>query len=850
MAYELKTFLDIVNAVREELGIQSADTLSINKIKRHINQIYLNEIVPYDQWKWLRGNIGLVKDPAYRAGTASVEEGSRNVTVTIAPAQSLKGYWFTTANYSERYRIAAHQGGSTSIVLESEYTGATQSAASYSIWTDAVVLPSDCRETFEVTHAFSAEPVIGLGLQKFRQRSQVNQKIEGRPAYYTTTDYKNPDPYAAISGLPAVVSRASNSLVRTLTFASNIEAFFDIGDRVRVSGAGNKAYNGEFIISAISGSAITLTGTLNLRETTTADTGYVVELKRNTSTDEKYRELLVYPGIFNKKLTLNIDYIKEVPPLDEDTDEPLIPLEDRQVLVYGALMLAWKSIGRNPEESASNAQMYDRKLSKMQGKLDDSTDMPMLRPGRTYLRTKRHARRRRTSNYFDTDLNTSFGGSGGAGGASSITGEAGKLAQFSSADNTLTASDIVADNVLSTTNTKTVTGKTMDANDNIFTNFTHGNQVDNPSSGVHGVSGNVVGTTDAQPLTNKTINADNNTISNLAHGAEVDDPSSGVHGVIGNVVGDSDTQTLTGKTISGADNTLSNISRSSVSAGTANHVVINDGSGNLSSEASLAITRGGTGETTANAAFNALSPMTTNGDLITRAAGIAARVGIGSNGQVLTVSSGAPSWQTPAATPTVNTVTDANYTILDDDGFGTILVSTGASNRTITLPTASANTNRVIRIKKTDSGTGQAILEGEGAETIDGAATYPLYFQNNFVEVVCNGTAWFVVAYDAIVQSGTGSNGTYIKYADGTMKQYHRLTASNSADTTWTFPEAFNSTSFIEISGINRGGQGNAIFPTFGAPTVTSVVFNALVSTTGSRAAAATSLMAIGRWRA
>ena len=62
------------------------------------------------------------------------------------------------------------------------------------------------------------------------------------------------------------------------------------------------------------------------------------------------------------------------------------------------------------------------------------------------------------------------------------------------------------------------------------------------------------------------------------------------------LTGTDNTATLTNKTISGSSNTLSNIARSSVSAGTASHVVINDGSGNLSSEAQLATSRGGTGQ--------------------------------------------------------------------------------------------------------------------------------------------------------------------------------------------------------------------------------------------------------------
>lgn len=95
------------------------------------------------------------------------------------------------------------------------------------------------------------------------------------------------------------------------------------------------------------------------------------------------------------------------------------------------------------------------------------------------------------------------------------------------------------------------------------------------------------------------------------------------------------------------------IARSKVLAGTASHVVINDGSGNLSSEASLAITRGGTGQATAEAGFNALAPTTTKGDLIARST-TNTRLGIGSDGTVLTadsVEATGMKWATPASAP-------------------------------------------------------------------------------------------------------------------------------------------------------------------------------------------------------
>ncbi len=139
-------------------------------------------------------------------------------------------------------------------------------------------------------------------------------------------------------------------------------------------------------------------------------------------------------------------------------------------------------------------------------------------------------------------------------------------------------------------------------------------------------SGTIVGTTDSQTLTNKTLTAptiaggtiNGNTwgrlatanVATVANGGTGATSLSGI--VIGNgtsafttvtapsgtIVGTSDTQTLTNKTINGSSNTLSNIARSAIVSSTASHVIINDGSGNLSSEAQLVVSRGGTGAST------------------------------------------------------------------------------------------------------------------------------------------------------------------------------------------------------------------------------------------------------------
>jgi len=71
--------------------------------------------------------------------------------------------------------------------------------------------------------------------------------------------------------------------------------------------------------------------------------------------------------------------------------------------------------------------------------------------------------------------------------------------------------------------------------------------------------------------------------------------------------------------------------------------------GTLSSTTAVPIASGGTGQTTATAAFDALNPMTTGGDIIYESApGTATRLPVGSTGQVLTVAGGLPSWAAAA----------------------------------------------------------------------------------------------------------------------------------------------------------------------------------------------------------
>lgn len=142
-----------------------------------------------------------------------------------------------------------------------------------------------------------------------------------------------------------------------------------------------------------------------------------------------------------------------------------------------------------------------------------------------------------------------------------------------------------------------------------------------PSSGV------LVTETGTETLTNKSINGSQNVLTNV--------PFSALN--LTNSILNSDINAsaaiaysklnLTGSIVDADVAALAGITRTKIANGTANHVLINSGTGAFSSEAQLAITRGGSGAATANTALNNFLPTQT-----------------GNNGKVLQTDGSNSSW--------------------------------------------------------------------------------------------------------------------------------------------------------------------------------------------------------------
>lgn len=156
--------------------------------------------------------------------------------------------------------------------------------------------------------------------------------------------------------------------------------------------------------------------------------------------------------------------------------------------------------------------------------------------------------------------------------------------------------------------TETLTNKTMDGLSNVFTNIQYAS-LNLTSSIVNAdVSPSAAIAYSKLNLATSIINADISPTAaiiysklNLANSITNADISSSAAIQYSKLA-------LTGSLVDADISSSANISRSKIIAGTPDHVLINDPAGLMSSEAQLAISRGGTGASTANAALNALLP--------------------------------------------------------------------------------------------------------------------------------------------------------------------------------------------------------------------------------------------------
>ena len=165
--------------------------------------------------------------------------------------------------------------------------------------------------------------------------------------------------------------------------------------------------------------------------------------------------------------------------------------------------------------------------------------------------------------------------------------------------------------------------------------------------------------------------------------------------------------------------------------------------------ATLAIASGGTGQTTASAAFNALSPITTTGDLIIgNGTNSATRLAIGANNTVLTSNGTTASWATPTNVSTFSAGTT---------GFTPSSATSGGVTLAGTLNVANGGTGVTV-----SSGANSVVLRDANQNVTANA------FDDNYVNTAASGTQITLTNASSRRYTITGSGGQVIRLPDAT----------------------------------------------------------------------------------
>lgn len=164
----------------------------------------------------------------------------------------------------------------------------------------------------------------------------------------------------------------------------------------------------------------------------------------------------------------------------------------------------------------------------------------------------------------------------------------------------------------------------------------------------------------------------------------------------------------------------------------------------------VALNHGGTGVAagSANAAFNALSPLTSVGGIIIGGvSGAGTELPIGANGTVLTAVSGSPSWQSPAAAVVAYNITNQTtaYSAAPNDLIRANYDTIGAF--VITMPDATINSGKSVIIENVSTGYNSGTIVFVGGQSARGLTTLHCTTPGELWELTSNGVDYDVTSH-------------------------------------------------------------------------------------------------------
>jgi hypothetical protein len=146
----------------------------------------------------------------------------------------------------------------------------------------------------------------------------------------------------------------------------------------------------------------------------------------------------------------------------------------------------------------------------------------------------------------------------------------------------------------------------------------------------------------------------------------------------------------------------------------------------------------------------------------------------------------------------VKTLSGEDYTVTLSDLYSLYVFSMDDSDWTISLPAVGTAVGKEITITTNVSGTppatyGVLTVQPDGSETIGGSSALQFAAPWLSVTIIATAEGWSLKDNIAtgIVESGSNSNGSWVKWADGTMMQRGSFVGTTAGPVTHSWPQSF-----------------------------------------------------------
>jgi len=332
------------------LGHSTSDTTLATYVKRWANRRYKRICAAY-KWPFLK-DVGVITTLAeYTTGTVATD-GTTGITGTSTVwTQAMTGRKFKTDAFNEIYTIAQYSSG-IGIVLDKAFNGDDETTGTYSIFQPSHLCDISWADILSIRQYRTPRKLRRISLNEYRSRYPDAEPQNADPLYYALNEIKN-------------VTRINIDTVSTKLDLNEI-----------VSGGTSTAYG--VIVGSYTDYLYVqiLYGTFVDGETLTDQSSHTATVDETDGYTEGnvggMLNLLFWPVPY-RAIRLDCDVILKAWDMSADDDEPLIPEDYRDAIIYGACadLAAYDT---KQADQAKYEALYRERINQMAGELIPSTE--------------------------------------------------------------------------------------------------------------------------------------------------------------------------------------------------------------------------------------------------------------------------------------------------------------------------------------------------------------------------------------------------------------------------------------------------------------------------------------------